>query len=394
MTDYKITGAQKELIEQVESTELLAERFKNLRCVNINEDGVRHGVLSIVFCADDILEDRKVAVKFFDPDRLGDKYRLAAFEREPELVSRVSHKDRCLSLVSGVGAFDLSFKGMAERELFIKMPYFVTDWIEYDIEDQFDRQTEFSPREKLSLFRHILLSVFSVHRESIFHRDIKKDNLRRQGLNDSDPVILIDFGTAARLESEKIQENYEGSVGASGYSAPEALAGLAAVRSIAHLTDIYAMGCLLFELFNLDYFYTLMNKNLQFRKSLIVLNLSISREKNEGEKLAVWNSLVNKFKIGLEPPTILQEGNSCPPSISRILERLHRSMTQFDFNDRNSDFDWLLRQVDICIRNLDQHAFEEHLRRRRAQYRQNRINKLRAKQLRLNSSQTEQSALV
>lgn len=60
-----------ELIDHLESRDLLQGRFTNLKCVNIG-DGKRRGNFSIILVAKDILEDELVAIKFFDPNFMND----------------------------------------------------------------------------------------------------------------------------------------------------------------------------------------------------------------------------------------------------------------------------------------------------------------------------------
>ena len=77
-----LSANQQELIKQLETTPHLCHRYEKLSCVNVRGTN-RRGVLSLVFQGFDKIEKSLVAVKVMDPDRLGDRYRLEAFEREP-----------------------------------------------------------------------------------------------------------------------------------------------------------------------------------------------------------------------------------------------------------------------------------------------------------------------
>ena len=76
------------LIQQVEATNELEHRYKDLKCVNVNPSH-RRGVNSIVFQGLDILENKYIAVKFMDPNCISDQYKVATFDREPELIEKL-----------------------------------------------------------------------------------------------------------------------------------------------------------------------------------------------------------------------------------------------------------------------------------------------------------------
>ena len=70
-------------------------------------------------------------------------------------------------------------------------------------------------------------------------------------------MVPIDLGTAIDLASSPIgaASDYDHPVGASGFSPLEAQVGLANLRGLAKATDVYALGCLLHDLFNLDFHF-------------------------------------------------------------------------------------------------------------------------------------------
>jgi hypothetical protein len=72
------------LVDTLEALPLLEGRFANIRLVNRISGQPKRGVLSLVFRAEDKVEGRFVALKFFDLDVAVafDKYRNNAFARE------------------------------------------------------------------------------------------------------------------------------------------------------------------------------------------------------------------------------------------------------------------------------------------------------------------------
>ena len=137
----------------------------------------------------------------------------------------------------------------------IPCKYFVVEWIDRDIDEFFDRQDAYAPAEKLKLFNEIVLGVEALHRYEVHHRDLHPRNLRSYTEALNRIIIAIDLGTAARLSSPSHVANYGAPVGANEYSAPETFCGLSGNREIGRATDVYALGCLLYELFNEDLFF-------------------------------------------------------------------------------------------------------------------------------------------
>ena len=189
---------QLELIRQLENTQLLNGRYEKLSCVNV-VGGDRRGVLSLVFQGFDQAEKALVAIKVMDPDRLGDTYRLAAFEREPKILEIIEGKKRCLQVKNGLKQYEweVTLSG-GTAPLKFQCGFFVTEWIEEDVDDYFFQQDTCDPKVKLAIFRKLLLAVDSLHKTHIFHRDLKVDNIRVKTIDNEQIVIAIDFGTAAR----------------------------------------------------------------------------------------------------------------------------------------------------------------------------------------------------
>ena len=100
------------LIQKLEALPLLDARYSNLRCVNFNSStGAKRGCFSLVFKADDVVDGKSVALKFFDidPENLKRTYRRDSFAREHELLQKLLNEDRCLQLSSSMKTFDLTF---------------------------------------------------------------------------------------------------------------------------------------------------------------------------------------------------------------------------------------------------------------------------------------------
>src|SRR5437868_6080636 len=136
------------LINRLERLPLLANRYKDIKCVNYNAaSGEKRGCFSLVFRATDVLENKTVALKFFDIDSavLQNRYRIQGFEREPEILKVLIGQDRCLQLAADLDTFHLEIK-MPDGTLVATLPckYFAVDWIDAEIDHFFLCQQEHS----------------------------------------------------------------------------------------------------------------------------------------------------------------------------------------------------------------------------------------------------------
>lgn len=372
------------LIKQVESTAMIDSRFINMRCVNVTALG-RTGVCSLVFSADDTLEGEKVAIKFLDPAILSHKYYPTAFNREPELIAEVSHKPRCLALVKKRSDFTLSVKAPDGTSISTNIPYFVTEWIDGDVENYFQNQQVIMAIEKLEIYRLILLSIEAIHTSNIHHRDIKEDNFKRKADHRNDCVVAIDFGTAAHIDMMNIFSIYDPGFtpGASGYSGPECESGLSGCRNLGEKTDIYALGCLLYELFNSNFLCHEIDKTKVVPIIRLVMQNELSTCKNHEEMVRKWTKVVVKYEKACAAPAIDGPGHTMPLSIVPILSDLYVKMVKFDFNKRLSDLTEAREVIDTAILILNNHDKEKELHAARIEKKRRRQVRAERKQRKL-----------
>ena len=219
------------MINALESQADIDGRYTSLKCVNIDSlTGAQRGCFSLVFKAYDKVDQRWVALKFFDldPGNIFAQYRIDAFQREHTILQGLLGVRRCLQVTSSFSTFKLQLKGLTGALFEMPCPYFAVEWLDEDIDMYFQQQDTIDAIEKLRLFHEIVLAVEALHSKQIYHRDLKMDNLRATYESLVRLIVAIDLGTAALLESPNLQPNYDkGSVGAPAYAPAEALCGFA-----------------------------------------------------------------------------------------------------------------------------------------------------------------------
>jgi len=374
------------LLAQLHNMPLFAGRYRELQCVNYDPaNKEKRGCFSLVFRATDVVTGRVVALKFFDIDFsvLQNPYRIQAFEREPEILKVLLGKHRCLQLAAGLDTFQLEIRS-ADGTISARLPckYFAVEWIDEEIDKFFHRQDEFGPEEKLRLFNEIVLGVQALHRHDVFHRDLKPDNLRAYIDALKRIVIAIDLGTAARVISIPLQPEYGHPVGAGAYAAPENFCGMAGLREVGKATDVFALGCLLFELFHTELFAIEVRKNRSY--DLVLAAMAIDLATAPRDKLvAAWRRSAPILERSLRPVKLDGIGSSAPPAIRGILNQIIAVTTRFDFVSRTENLDAVREQVWAAIRVLT----NDKVARRRAEitrlHRQRREEKIRRQQRRL-----------
>ena len=168
-----------------------------------------------------------VALKILHPELL---VSVAAdrFLREIKLASRLNHPHIARLLDSG------------EQEWLV---YYVMSYAEGPtLRERLDESKQLPIPETLRLAADMLDALEHAHTQGIIHRDVKPANV----VLSSEGAVLLDFGIArAVVASGTDQLTRSGiAVGTSTYMSPEQITALA---DIDHLSDLYSMGCMLFE---------------------------------------------------------------------------------------------------------------------------------------------------
>ena len=104
-----------------------------------------------------------------------------------------------------------------------------------------EKAKRLSAEESVRIVKDVLLALNYAHRHGIVHRDVKPSNIL---VDQSGWVWLFDFGVAIAMgEARRTRTGV--TVGTLAYMSPEQITH---PRRIDHRSDVYAVGCLLYEL--------------------------------------------------------------------------------------------------------------------------------------------------
>jgi len=375
------------LVDALEALPLLGGRYEKIHCVNYDAaTGTRRGCFSLVFRAFDRLEQKQVAVKFYDIDRvnLANTYRKESFRREHEILQSLLGKERCLQLEAALSTYDLTVTPPGGGVFTLPCEYFVVEWLDGEIDKYFLNQDTFDVVDKLRLFNEILLGVEALHRYEVFHRDLKADNLRAYTNALKRVIVAIDLGTAARFSSKAMEPDYGRSVGAPGYAPPESFCHFAGDREIAPYADVYAMGCLLFELFNADHFFVeLLKVNPHYGLYIAAMESVTSIATNPQQRIELWKENFPRYSMGLQTVKIEGVCNTVPPGVSDILNRILSQLTHPDFRQRPINLETVRRQIWSAIRYLENDKIYKHRLALMRKQRKKRLEKIQRREQRV-----------
>jgi serine/threonine-protein kinase len=150
------------------------------------------------------------------------------FQREIHLAARLQHPHILPVLDSGG----------SDALLWFTMPHVTGE----SLRSRLERERQLSVEESIRLASELGDALEYAHNSGVIHRDVKPGNV----LLSDNHALLADFGIARSVLDETDRLTESGMIlGTPAYMSPEQLAG---ERHLDHRTDIYALGCLLYEM--------------------------------------------------------------------------------------------------------------------------------------------------
>ncbi|MFI6933687.1 protein kinase [Streptomyces sp. NPDC050287] len=190
------------------------------------------GGMAEVFAAEDVRLGRTVAVKLLRADLAEDPVSKARFTREAQSVAGLNHH-------AIVAVYDSGEDFVGGQSV----PYIVMEIVEgRTIRDLLLNAEAPGPEQALIIVSGVLEALAYSHQHGIVHRDIKPANVI---ITHNGAVKVMDFGIARALHGASTTMTQTGMVmGTPQYLSPEQALG----KAVDHRSDLYATGCLLYEL--------------------------------------------------------------------------------------------------------------------------------------------------
>jgi serine/threonine protein kinase/tetratricopeptide (TPR) repeat protein len=194
------------------------------------------GGMATVWLAHDLKHDRPVALKVMRPE-LAATLGPARFLREIRLCARLQHPHILAVLDSGALRQD---SGGTEL-LWFTMPFVEGE----SLRGRIARDGQLPLADALRIARELADGLHYAHQHGVIHRDIKPENVLLSGSH----ALIADFGIARALAADEGRDDRLTdtglALGTPHYMSPEQGAG---ERGLDARSDVYSLGCVLYEM--------------------------------------------------------------------------------------------------------------------------------------------------
>ena len=198
---------------------LLGERYRII-------DTLGEGGMANVYLAEDIILQRKVAVKILRLDLQNEPQTQARFQREALATSELSHPN--IVSVLDVGTDH-------------GLPYMVMEYVDGpDLKEYIRQNAPLDLHEVIRIMDQILSAVALAHKHNVIHRDLKPQNIL---MDKRGNIKIADFGIAVALNHSSVTQT-NSVMGSVHYMSPEQTRG----GLVTKQSDIYSLGIILYEL--------------------------------------------------------------------------------------------------------------------------------------------------
>ena len=201
---------------------------------------IGEGGMGAVYRARDSRLGREVAIKVIRPDLASQPDRLPRFDREARLLASLNHPN-----IATVHGF----------ELIENVPFLVMELVDGETLADRSRPGPLPIKEAVAIGAQIAAAMEAAHERGIIHRDLKPSYIK---LTQSGSVKVLDFGLAKAAHTGATAEALVGSptltsggtaegvvLGTVAFMSPEQARG----KTIDRRTDVWAFGCVLFDMF-------------------------------------------------------------------------------------------------------------------------------------------------
>jgi eukaryotic-like serine/threonine-protein kinase len=190
-----------------------------------------YGGMSEVHRGKDVRLGRDVAVKVLRADLARDPQFQLRFRREAQNAAALNHP-------AIVAVYDTG----ETRTEYGPLPYIVMEYVEgRTLRDIVKTEGPMPPRRAMEIMADVCAALDFSHRNGIIHRDVKPANVM---ITRTGAVKVMDFGIARALADGQNVTQTAAVIGTAQYLSPEQARG----EAVDARSDVYATGCVLFEL--------------------------------------------------------------------------------------------------------------------------------------------------
>jgi len=205
------------------------------------------GGMGEVYRARDTKLNREVALKILPPGFAQDQQRMNRFEREAQLLASLNHP--CIAQIYGLE----EMAGPETKDSTTSSTKaIVLELVEGETLESMIARGPVPIDRATKIAHQIAEGLDAAHEKGIIHRDLKPANIK---ITPEEQVKILDFGLAKTLETPGTDLSQSPTIsfrsteagvilGTSFYMSPEQARG----ESVDRRTDIWAFGCVLFEM--------------------------------------------------------------------------------------------------------------------------------------------------
>jgi serine/threonine-protein kinase len=194
------------------------------------------GGMGAVYLAEQNSIDQKIALKVLHAEAAESDEIIQRFHREAKVISMISHPNIVRVFIFGRTEDDLLYLAMEHVD-------------GTELREQLDG-TPIDELTAIKIMKQVCSAVAEAHDIGIIHRDLKPENiLMTEHRDEQNYVKILDFGIAKIKHPDGQQQGPQLTQAGIVYGTPEYLSPeQAQAHDLDNRTDIYALGCMLFEM--------------------------------------------------------------------------------------------------------------------------------------------------
>jgi len=191
---------------------------------------ISRGGMGMVYLATNVALNRPYALKVLAPELAEDEHYRQRFRREIRLAASLHHPN----------VVAVHYAGEHEGSLFVVMDYIDGS----DLRELLVKNGALEPHHAVNLLIQVCAALDAAHEKGLVHRDVKPANVLISSEHGDEHAYLTDFGLAKRSDVMTALTATGLIAGTIDYMAPEQIRGLETDAR----TDIYALGCVFFQM--------------------------------------------------------------------------------------------------------------------------------------------------